>query len=820
MQPLRNIHTTSLYHTIMTHLTALLPMLLVAFACINTNTLIAQERVQISAELDAASTKPMLHINLDIEDGWHIYPGKDSADELEGYIATQVILDLPDGITQAGAINWPIAHDFTFGMGDFREELKAYEDSPTITIPIDMSDAIANEQQQIGITLKYQACDDQICEMPTSTETILTFTYNTSPDATPPPTDEPDNVVLPDAGTLDTNQRVQLSLLWERSPLIQGDQVGLAIIMDIQNAWHIYPGEGSGDEYNYPTDIEITVPKDWVASDIQWPETHYFTSNPFPGETEQVPSYEGRAIAFAGITIPADEKLTTFNVKVTVEYQACDPSLCELPTKVTSEISISIDNANNITIVQPDVAINNIFTAFHPATAFPNFTETDTPIVDENPTAQTTNTETPKHGVLLWDQIRWWGVAGFVSLGMLFMIVKTIMISKRNSVRIAVSILGLIVAFGSLNAAKSLTAPPPDNWSWIPYSHAGFEEAKERGDIVVLDYTADWCINCKTVERAVLHNDNIMTFLAQPHVTAMIVDVTKNKGESYEKHQAIGGGGIPILAIYHPGDNKPINFSGLYTVGPVMTALQGNAAAVGEGHVFDFFGFRFSLGANAWPLVLLIALAAGFLLNFTPCVLPIIPIKILSLQAHAKNPGRCFFLGIIFGLGIITMFTILGILIGGLISGVNMDWGSFYQHWWVNLLLGLIIAVMALGMIGLFTTRLPGFVYMFNPQSDSVKGTFALGIFTAILSTPCTGPLLGATVAWVTTQPAWLALSTFIIMGVGMAFPYILLTANPKWIDRLPKTGPGSELIKQVMGILLLAAAVFFLGTVPLALGG
>jgi thiol:disulfide interchange protein len=58
----------------------------------------------------------------------------------------------------------------------------------------------------------------------------------------------------------------------------------------------------------------------------------------------------------------------------------------------------------------------------------------------------------------------------------------------------------------------------------------------------------------------------------------------------------------------------------------------------------------------------------------------------------------------------------------------------------------------------------------------------------------------------------------FIVMGVGMAFPYVILTANPKWIDRIPKSGPGSELVKQVMGILLIAAAWFFLANVPLTM--
>ena len=45
-----------------------------------------------------------------------------------------------------------------------------------------------------------------------------------------------------------------------------------------------------------------------------------------------------------------------------------------------------------------------------------------------------------------------------------------------------------------------------------------------------------------------------------------------------------------------------------------------------------------------------------------------------------------------------------------------------------------------------------------------------------------------------------------------MAFPYLLLTAKPNWLSALPRSGPGSVLLKQVMGMLLVAVAIWFLG--------
>ena len=48
---------------------------------------------------------------------------------------------------------------------------------------------------------------------------------------------------------------------------------------------------------------------------------------------------------------------------------------------------------------------------------------------------------------------------------------------------------------------------------------------------------------------------------------------------------------------------------------------------------------------------------------------------------------------------------------------------------------------------------------------------------------------------------------------IWMALPYLVLSLNPKWVKKVPKTGPASELVKQVMGIFMVAVAVFFLGT-------
>lgn len=761
-------------------------------------------------------------IAMKIVPNWHIYPGKGSPDEQSGYIPTEIKLNLPDGWT-SGQIQWPTAHEMLFGPPGFQEQIRSYEGLAVAYIPVSIpADQGAPAEVTISSEVRYQACDDSICEMPTETNVSASLnivpsdqeiTASADPDRlktfsnyTPPatPSSQTETEELP--------QRLDLSLKPERPVLIPGDQIGIAVVMDIHESWHLQPGAGSNEAADFPTQLNFNLPDGWTVGPVQWPPV---VKVPAPGGgpsgRDTISAYEGHAVALVGLTLPPDVKASTYTLAASMEYQACDPKVCEPPNTINASLKIKVvADAKAIPAITPGDTTTDLFRSFDRATAFKSAMSTRSNS-SENQSKQKVN-------MFTWPRLRWYGVGLLITAAMLFMIVQTFRITSRIGIIITTLLAAVAITGTAWSFIASSVAEPE---GWLPYSYTAFRQAKERGDLIVVDFTAEWCLNCKAVEKLVLRTEEFTNLIKTPGVSAFIADITTGREEAMEfkNNTPEFGGGIPILAIYQPNEPKPVIFQGLYSLGPVMNALQGHAEHIESGHVFDFFGWRFAIGENGWPLVLLLAVLAGFFLNLTPCVLPVIPIKILSLQSHAKNPTRCFFLGIVFGLGIVAMFAVLGLLMGGLIAGIHrMNWGDFFQYWWANLILGSIILVMALGMFGAFTTRLPNWVYLFNPQSDSAKGSFFLGVLTAVLATPCAGPLLGAALTWAATQPAWLALAMFIFMGIGMALPYVILTANPKWIDHMPKSGPGSELVKQVMGILLLAAAFFFLGSIPLNL--
>lgn len=240
------------------------------------------------------------------------------------------------------------------------------------------------------------------------------------------------------------------------------------------------------------------------------------------------------------------------------------------------------------------------------------------------------------------------------------------------------------------------------------------------------------------------------------------------------------------------------------------------ATAIGAGNSvgFSLFGWVFAINTGTglgFLLLLFTAALGGMLLNLTPCVLPLIPIKIISLSNAVQNQARCFALGLAMFLGVFFFWLILGAAIA-LVSGFTAT-NQLFQYPLFTISVGFIIAVMAIGMCGLFSIRLPSFVYLLNPKQETLGGSFGLGILTAVLSTPCTAPFMGAAAAWAAAQHPFTTLTVFAAIGIGMALPYLLLSVFPEQICKIPRTGPASVLVKQVMGLFMLAAAAYFIGS-------
>lgn len=221
---------------------------------------------------------------------------------------------------------------------------------------------------------------------------------------------------------------------------------------------------------------------------------------------------------------------------------------------------------------------------------------------------------------------------------------------------------------------------------------------------------------------------------------------------------------------------------------------------------------------SSLPVVLLVSLLGGFVLNFMPCVLPVIGLKILSFAEQAgRSRGQIFALNLWYSLGMISVFMVLAALASGVSLGLrdtNLGWGEQFSSTSFNVTMVAIVFVFALSFLGVWEIPLPGFVGSGAAsevaQKGGAVGAFAKGVLTTILATPCSGPMLGPIFGYTLNEAPAVTFAIFGCIGLGMASPYLLIGAVPGLIRFLPKPGAWMDTFKHMMGFLMLGTIVFF----------
>ena len=224
-----------------------------------------------------------------------------------------------------------------------------------------------------------------------------------------------------------------------------------------------------------------------------------------------------------------------------------------------------------------------------------------------------------------------------------------------------------------------------------------------------------------------------------------------------------------------------------------------------------------SKDSTSLAVILPFALLAGFLLNFMPCVLPVVGLKVMSfVEQSGESRGRMFLLNLSYSAGLISVMLVLA----SLAVFAGLGWGEQFSSAGFNITLAVIVFAFALSFLGVWEIPIPGLVGTIassgSAQSEGYIGAFLKGTLSTVLATPCSGPFLGSALTWAVTQSAYLTYLVFAAVGLGMASPYLLIGLFPKLIGFLPKPGNWMITFKQVMGFVLLATVVYLMTFMPI----
>ena len=223
-----------------------------------------------------------------------------------------------------------------------------------------------------------------------------------------------------------------------------------------------------------------------------------------------------------------------------------------------------------------------------------------------------------------------------------------------------------------------------------------------------------------------------------------------------------------------------------------------------------------ALQIDGWSSAIIIGLIAGLLLNVMPCVLPVLTMKFSILLDNSSSfEERVRDIRehtVFFALGIVAWFALLAFITA--FSG--MLWGELFQRAEVVFFMLVIVFSMGLSMFGIF--HLPVLDLQSGHSSSPRIQAFSTGMFTTLLATPCSGPLLGGVLAWGITKPLPVLVTVFAATGLGMALPYAVLACFPRLVRFLPRPGAWLGVMERILGILLMGTAIYLFSLLPAAL--
>ncbi|MBI5115613.1 thioredoxin family protein [Candidatus Poribacteria bacterium] len=242
-------------------------------------------------------------------------------------------------------------------------------------------------------------------------------------------------------------------------------------------------------------------------------------------------------------------------------------------------------------------------------------------------------------------------------------------------------------------------------------------------------------------------------------------------------------------------------------------AIRGAHSAKGFWGMLTNFNAEDFVTRYGYGLAFIGVFMLGMGLTLTPCVYPIVPVTVgyFGAQAGGKWTLRLAF-ALVFGVGIAVSYAAVGTLaaFSGSVFGATM------QNPAVLVAIAALCAAMGLNAFGAFELRLPRWLTRLanGGSRGGFIGAALMGLTMGVAAASCLGAFIVSLLAYAGQKgdPA-LGFALFMMLGLGLATPFVALATFSSLISKVPKSGAWLVYTKKVMGTLLFAAALYFMHT-------
>lgn len=248
--------------------------------------------------------------------------------------------------------------------------------------------------------------------------------------------------------------------------------------------------------------------------------------------------------------------------------------------------------------------------------------------------------------------------------------------------------------------------------------------------------------------------------------------------------------------------------------GSSVTATDGDAsAAAGAAAAAGASASSASLTQNGLIPFLIAAAGAGFLALLTPCVFPMVPVTVAFFLKHSeKKTDRPLVLAIVYCLGIVSTFTILGLLVAVVFGPTKLN--ELANNRWLNLFFAGLFLIFSLMLMGMFEIRLPSWLLTWSSKREStggIVGALFMALTFTLVSFTCTFAFVGSLLVLAAKGDRLWPILGMLAFSSAFASPFFLLALFPSMLKRLPRSGGWMNTVKVTMGLVELALVLKFL---------
>lgn len=211
----------------------------------------------------------------------------------------------------------------------------------------------------------------------------------------------------------------------------------------------------------------------------------------------------------------------------------------------------------------------------------------------------------------------------------------------------------------------------------------------------------------------------------------------------------------------------------------------------------------------------------GLIALMTPCVWPMIPMTVsFFLKRNKKNRGKAIKDAIIYGLSIIVIYVLLGLLVTAIFGASALN--DLSTSALFNLIFFGLLVFFAISFLGAFELVLPAsWTNKIDSKADSTTGIisiFFMAFTLALVSFSCTGPIIGTLLVDAASSGDIIAPAVgMFAFAFALSIPFALFAIFPSLLESMPKSGGWLNSVKVVLGFLELALALKFLSVADLA---